>query len=286
MKFSFKFSKKKFFLVTLIVLAICNVAIWQKVFALERSDDLLVVFLDVGQGDAIFIEAPNGNQVLVDSGPDKSILRELGEVMGFSDRSIDLVIATHPDADHIGGFPDVFDRYEIATVMHPGATSDTATFKEFVNKMHMEGSDEIIGRQGMVVDLGSGVTLNILFPDRDGLDGNEASIVAKLIYGETEFLLTGDAPIATERILLSERIDVKSDVLKAGHHGSRTSTSEPFLKAVSSSIVIISAGKDNRYGHPHEEVIDRLNAFGAKIFSTAELGRIKFYSDGTYLYQD
>ena len=262
-------------------------------FKEDRNGILTVAFLNIGQGDATFIEAPNGNQILIDGGPGKSVLRELSKVIPFYDRSIDVVIATHPDADHIAGLNDILEKYKVAIFMEPGVESETAVYKNLESKvLEKETENEIKkveARRGMVVDLGRGAFLEILFPVNDprGMETNMASIVARLVYGENEFMLTGDSPKAIENYLVSldgaHQGDLKSDVLKAGHHGSKTSSSAEFVSAVSSEYAVISVGKDNRYGHPNQEVLDIFNNFGAKILRTDEGGRIVFKSDGVEL---
>lgn len=255
---------------------------WYAVFAEERSG-LTVVFLDVGQGDAIYIEGMNGNQVLIDGGPNKEVLRQLSRVMPFYDRSIDVIIESHPDADHISGLVDVLERYDVGLVMESGVGSDSAVYAELENVRNQKGIQKILVRRGQIIDLGEGVFLEILFPDRDvsGLETNLASVVCRLVYGETEFLFTGDSPKAMESYLISVYgKELQSDVLKTGHHGSKTSTSEMFLGYVGPEYVVISSGKDNKYGHPSGEVLDILKKFGAEIFRTDEKGAIKMQSDG------
>jgi len=262
------------FLVTLIV--------WYAIFA-ESRQGLKVYFLDVGQGDAIFIQASNGNQILIDAGPNKQVLRKLSKVMPFYDRSIDIVIESHPDSDHIGGLPEVLKRYDVFLVMEPGVGSDNAVYAETEKIIKEKRIKKILARKGMRVNLGDGTRLDILFPDRDvfELGTNDASIVARLVYGENKFLFTGDSPQKIEDYLVSIfGKNLQSDVLKLGHHGSRTSTSEEFLGYVEPKYAIISAGKDNRYGHPHKEILDRLNQFGISILRTDEKGTIKMQGDG------
>ncbi|MBI2097939.1 MAG: MBL fold metallo-hydrolase [Candidatus Vogelbacteria bacterium] len=268
-----------------IVLLIGNVFVWQTIDGAERGV-LTAAFLDVGQGDAIYIEAPNGNQVLIDAGSGRQVLRALGQVMPFSDRSIDLMIATHPDADHIGGFPAVLERFVVGAVMEPGVSSDTAIYRAFRAAVAAEGAKVIAARRGMAIVLGRGAVLEILFPDRDpsGWETNTASIVARLTYGENEFLLTGDTPIKIEKYLLAfDRRALASDVLKAGHHGSDTSSDPSFLAAVRPAYAVISAGQNNRYGHPRETVLESLRRIGAEILRTDESGTIIFESDGIML---
>ena len=151
----------------LVALFLANILIWFSVSAETRSGLLSVAFLDIGQGDAIFIEAPNGRQMLIDGGPGRSVLQALGEVMPFYDRSIDFVIETHPDRDHIGGLPPVFERYDVSYFLEPGVESDTGIDDELRKKVKEEGAVSLIARRGMVVHLSSEVTLTILYPDRD-----------------------------------------------------------------------------------------------------------------------
>ena len=244
---------------------------------------LCVVFLDVGQGDAIFIQSPSGKQLLIDSGRDSSVLRQLGEVMSFSDRDLDYVLATHPDADHIGGLTSVLDRLSVSEVIRTENESDTGVWEVAERKVGGEGAVVHFARRGQRYDLGNNVYLEILFPDIDvgELESNTASIVARLVYGDIAFMLTGDSPKSIEEYLvLVEGEHLQSDVLKAGHHGSRTSTSELFLAEVDPDYAVISAGRDNSYGHPHLEVTDLLFNFGVETLSTAEVGNVVFWSDG------
>jgi len=236
------------------------------------NTDLSVYFLNVGQGDAIFIQAPNKVQVLIDGGPNSSVLRELTKVMPIYDRYIDVVIMTHPDADHVGGLNDVLKRYKVGMVFEPGVFASTTAYTSFKNKTKttlMRRNDRII--------LDDDVFLDILFPDRDtaGWETNTASIVSRLVYGNSSVLLTGDAPAKIEKFLVKYD-DLKSDILKLGHHGSNTSSAEEFLAEVSPEYAIVSAGKDNRYKHPHPLVIDRVRKYTKNILSTAEEGTIHF----------
>src|SRR3989344_3862983 len=296
-----------------ILTALLLITIFSIYLVIQESKQgiLTVAFLNVGQGDSIFIEAPSGNQMLIDGGPGRGVLRELSKVMPFYDRSIDVILATHPDADHIGGLPDVLKKYKTEIFFEPGVESDTNIYKELeklVSEKESAGKiKKIEARRGMVVDLGGGTILEILYPvlDPRGMETNTASIVARLVYGENEFLLTGDSPVNIEDYLISQIPqgdtlgslgpkgvtlgkglplgNLQADVLKAGHHGSRTSTSAEYVNAVQPEYVVISAGKDNKYGHPHPEVLDVLNSAQAKILRTDQDGRIVFESDGVNL---
>jgi len=270
----------------LIFLLSINFFIWSSVFAQEDQNKLKVVFFDVGQGDSIFIETPNGNQILIDGGPDKKVLRELSKIMPFHDRSIDIVMISHPDKDHIGGLPSVFENYDVSAFVEPGVGADTDIYNILKNLVKDENSKIILARNNMVFNLDENIFLKILFPDRDvsGMDTNDASIVAQLVYGNNEFLFTGDSPQKIEEYLvLINGEKLSSDVLKVGHHGSKTSSSKSFIGFVSPEYAVISVGADNKYGHPNKEVIDLLNEFGSKILKTSESGTIVFETDGENL---
>lgn len=254
---------------------------------------LRVVFFDVGQGDAIFIESPTGKQVLIDGGPNSSVLDGLAREMGYFDRTLDVVVATHEDKDHIGGLPDVFDAYQVGAFVRTENQGESLEAHTIDDLSKREGSEIIYARRGMTFDLGSGeagsTTLTVLFPDRDTsfLESNTSSIVLRLTYGNESFIFTGDSPDEIEEYLVSlDAQGLKSTVLKLGHHGSHTSSSEIFLRAVAPEYAIISAGKDNRYGHPHQEVLDRLKMLNIPYLSTAEVGDIIFESDGTDLREE
>ncbi|MDP3661550.1 MAG: MBL fold metallo-hydrolase [bacterium] len=260
-----------------------TILIWYAVSSEDRGGKLTVAFLDVGQGDAIFIESPTGSQILIDGGPDKSVLRQLGKMMPFYDRSIDMLVVTNPDKDHFAGFLDVIRAYKVGAVMEPGTVGASAEYPAFEKLVEAEGAKKLLARRGQVIQLGGGAVLEILFPDRDvpGLNPNEGSVVAKLSYGATSFLFTGDTTEAVENYLShidGKQLDV--DVLKAGHHGSKTSTGDALLGFASPLFAVISASKDNRYGHPHTEVLERLTRFDVPVLGTYERGTVVFISDG------
>ncbi len=244
---------------------------------------LKVSFLDVGQGDAIFIETPSGRQVLVDAGPHTNVLRALGTVMPFYDREIDVVLVTHPDADHIGGFQELFRRFDINVVLDTGATNDTQVYTSYRDAVVEEGASYVKARRGQVIDFNDGTYIRVLFPDRE-LDediGNDGSVVVQVVYGETEVLLSGDAGQNIERLLVSlEGGMLASDILKAGHHGSKSSSASVFVTTVDPEISIISAECDSRYGHPHQEVMTLLSQISEQVLGTCEHGTITFISDG------
>ncbi len=258
------------------------------VYTLNWQDkNLEVSFLNVGQGDSIYIKSPSGVDILIDGGRDASVLYELGKVMPFNDKKINMVLATHPDEDHIAGLGEVIKRYNVNWLFKPCVLSKTDAgilLEEYSKRVN-----SICVKRGLIIDLGAGVFLKVLSPayQTKNMDTNVASIVVQLVYGNTKIMLTGDAPVSIERELaLLDKELLQSDILKAGHHGSKTSTSPEFLGFVDPKIVIISAGKNNRYGHPHKSVVKRLNDYGAQILETSKEGTITFYSDGNSIWRE
>ncbi len=269
----------------LAVLAVLNAVVWVPVFH-TPPPRLRVSVLDIGQGDAILVTGPTGMQMLVDGGPDRSVLRQLPKEMSLLDRSLDLVVETHPDKDHIAGLTDVFDRYRVSYFLSPDIEGSTATARGLEHAVSTErGVRAFIARRGMRIHLGGGAYADVLYPDHDVSheETNDGSIVMHLVYGETSFMLTGDAPSEIEaRLIALDGTDgeLPSTVLKAGHHGSKYSTSNAWLAALAPQFVAISAGEDNRYGHPNPETIARIEDEGAQILSTIDSGTIRFVSDG------
>jgi len=259
------------------------------VVAIRSTDsDLTVTFLDVGQGDATLIETPSGTQVLIDGGRPRSVERPLARQLPFYDRSIDMIIATHADSDHIGGLVDVLKNYQVDLIGVPVLKNETAAYDAFLKAAAAEvARDGFVSSQeltrGDVVHLDDGAYLLTLFPlaKHQPENLNESSTVFKLIYGDTSVILTGDSTQAIEEYLAS--IDgglLQADILKVGHHGSDTSSSEIFLSAVSPEVAVISAGSDNTYGHPADTVLARLIAVGAETLCTCDLGTVTLVSDG------
>ncbi|OHA83636.1 MAG: hypothetical protein A2481_04135 [Candidatus Yonathbacteria bacterium RIFOXYC2_FULL_47_9] len=282
-----RISKKYIQWIVLVFFLFANILIWTVTLRADRAGVLTVAFLDVGQGDAIYVEAPNGNQVLIDGGSSSgALLRALGQVMPFYDRSLDLVLATHPDQDHVGGLPAVFGRMKVDGVVTTENISGTGAYAAFEEAIKNERAYRVLARMGERIVLDEGVVLEVLFPDRNsrGWETNMSSIVARLSYGDNSFLLTGDSPQAIEKYLVSKKGGtLHSTVLKLGHHGSRTSSSPTFLSAVSPEYAIISAGKDNKYGHPHKEVTELLSSLKIPTINTADQGTIIFRTNGIEL---
>ena len=275
--------KQRPLLCLIFLLLLLNVFLLLSYFK-HQDKELRVAFLDIGQGDAVFIETPSGAQMLYDSGPPTgAVLRALGNEMPFWDRSIDVAVFSHPDMDHIGGFADVFDHYKVDVLLEPGASSSNGVYDDIERKITEHHITRIVAHRGMSIDMGDGVVADILYPDNDGpwADTNSASIVMRIHYGDTSFLLSGDLPQAEEEHVVSLDGDrLHSLVLKLGHHGSRTSSSEEWLRAIRPNIAVISAGLNNRYGHPHKEVLDLLKKLTIPYLITFQEGTINFDSDG------
>jgi len=273
------------------LLALACLIVWLHIFSQPKPGELEVAVLNIGQGDSIFIKSPTGEEVLIDGGPDSSVLRELPKVMGYGDRTLDAVIATHPDADHIGGLVDVLPRYDVKNFFEPGIVKHTATNDALEKEVDDEHVPRVIARRGMWLNLGGGATLNILFPDFDAStlapdQDNEGCIVAKLVYKNASAIFTCDAPQDVEDHLIaisssdSASTSLKSDLLKVGHHGSKYSSSNEFLEAVDPEFAAISVGANNRYGHPTPETLSRLAAHNIPTYRTDEDGTLIFLSDG------
>ena len=259
--------------------------IWYAIFYIESHRNLVMTAFDVGQGDSIFIEAPNGNQALIDGGPDDAVLAKLGAALPFWDRSIDLVILTHPHADHLTGLIAVLRRYDVGMVLESGVNYSTPEYGEWRAVLEEKGIPLVTARRGQSIRLSPKTELAILAPfdsfvTKSPKNVHDAMIVSKLHSGSATALLMGDAEKSLEYQLIFSGDNVASDVLKVGHHGSKTSTTADFVHAVSPKSVVISAGRKNRYGHPAQEVMDRIAAFGAVLLRTDRDGDIRLVSDG------
>jgi len=275
---------KKIICVLLGGLTCFSLLAWVIVWEINQAGDLEVVFFDIGQGDSIFIETPDGFQVLIDGGPGLVVLEKLGEEMPFYDRTIDLVILTHPEHDHMFGLLEVLKRYEIKNILWTGIIRDTAEWKEWKRLIEEEGANIIISEAGQKIVLSENIYLSILYPF-ESLEGqetkytNDTSIVAELIFNNVSFLFTGDISKKIEKQLVDEYIDLESDILKIAHHGSKTSSCLEFLEVVSPELVVISVG-ENRWGHPHPETLANLEKFGIQVLTTRNYGDIKIVSNG------
>ena len=247
------------------------------------SQPLRISFLDVGQGDAILIQTPSGHDMLIDGGPTNNVLTRLNEVMSYLDRDIDIVVATHPDSDHVTGLIPVLEKYTAHHILTSGQESETGIFKNVDEVIIKENVETRIAYQGDVIDFRDGVTAQVLHPlvGEKFKDTNAASVSLVLTYGSMSFLLTGDLPSTNEPLLISSGLLPNHvTVYKAAHHGSKYSSGEQLLTYIKPEYAVISAGKDNTYGHPNSEAIERLQMYSKEILSTIDRGTITFITDG------
>ena len=244
----------------------------------SRKNVLQIAFLDVGQGDSILI-SEGSNQILIDGGKDgKLLLEKLGKYIPFWNRNIEMVVATHPDQDHIGGLIDILRSYRVDSVLETNAESESETYKKLAENIIAENTQKIEAKKGVTIKFSDGAIADVLFPIESlpkSIDNasNDHGAVIKLTYGENIFLFTGDLPSAEESSLMNSGQDITSQILKVSHHGSKYATGDAFLEVVKPQEAIISVGK-NSYGHPNQEVIQRLLQHNIKIFRTDESGDI------------
>ena len=268
-------------------LAIAAVFVWVTVASLPDGK-LHVVFFDVGEGDAIFVETPRGQQVLIDGGPSPTtLISALGRRMPFWDRSLDLVILTHADEDHIAGLIPVLERYRVGQVLDSGYEHDNPMYQRWLELISEKEIPGHLARAGMHVVTGDGVELTVLHPGPElmeytNADANNNSVVTRLVMGQVSFLLPGDVEEAAEDELVASGQQLASTVLKVPHHGGNTSSSAAFLNAVRPELVVISVGADNRFGHPSPEVLERLEDLVGeeRILRTDERGTVEVVTDG------
>ncbi len=243
--------------------------------------EMRVHFIDVGQGDSVFAELPDGKCLLIDAGERDYAGRIISFIDCLGYKKIDYLVATHPHSDHIGGMQRVVENFEIGEVFMPDAVSDTATFINLLETLDERNLSVTVAKSGKRL-FSSGVAVaDFIAPVNIVDDLNNCSAVIKLTYDEKTFLFMGDAEVMEEETITS---DVRCDVLKVGHHGSRTSSGNSFLEKCKPSIAVISCGKDNEYGHPHSEALARLNKNGVdQIYRTDLMGTITVTTDGKTL---
>jgi competence protein ComEC len=282
--------------VLLILAGILLVKYWKKDEPTQQTpapsgDELRVHVLDVGQGDSILIIAPGGKSVLVDAGTPGSGRVILDAMKRYGVDRLDLMVATHAHADHIGGADEVMRRVKVTNVLDSRVPNPTKNYEDFLAAIEETGAKYVPAAPGQRFDLGGGAHLTVLAPLqpfftkkqlRSGAnEPNANSIVARLDYGDFSLLLTGDAEAETEERLLARDADISAKILKVGHHGSRYASSEKFLRAGGFKAAIISDGADNRYGHPSQETLDRLRRSGMKLYRTDLEGEITIISRGS-----
>lgn len=260
---------------------------------------LKVSFLDIGQGDAILIQTPNGHDMLIDGGPNDRILEKLSEKMSYFDRHLDIILETHPDADHITGLIPVLKKYDVSNIITSPILGHTGIFDELEKHEQEERADMYIGERGDEIIFGDGVQVRVLYPSKNfhgsSKATNDASVSVLVTYGEQSILLTGDLPSEHEGEIVRELMRLEKSasvtqapvtIYKAGHHGSKYSSGDKLLSYIQPNYTVISAGKDNRYGHPNPEAVGRLEKYSHEILSTIDHGTVSFLLDGRHVKLD
>lgn len=291
---------KKLFL----TLTVTFIAVWFLVFIPAGNRILEINFFDIGQGDAILIQTPENKTMLIDGGPNNRVLEKLGKNLPLFNKQINVVMLTHPHADHVLGLIEVLKRYEVELLIINGADLKTDVYSEFLKTAKEKNIKIVVAEKDMAIHLDDNLEFDIIAPDKNlgnlvfsqksesfGASGNEvndSSIVGKLMFKNFSIMFTGDATSKVELRLLSDNYDLKSDILKVGHHGSKYSSSIAFLNAVLPKVAIIEVGAKNRYGHPSPVTLSRLKMFDIGVFRTDLNGDIKILSDGftTNIYKE
>jgi len=273
-------SKKSFLLKFIILFIIIDILLGIAFFQYNSRKKPRVIFFDVGQGDAIMLDAPGNIQVLVDGGNGNNILSKLGKYMPFYDKNIELVVATHPDKDHLGGLVEVLKHYNVSKVLQTGIMCSSALCRKRDSLISEKSIPVKYAEFGQNIKIGNSADIYVLYPfnslrNKEFKKDNDTSIILKINTSSNSYLLTGDAGFKTEDKLIDRNINVKSNTLKVSHHGSKYSTSSEFLLKVKPEKAIISVGKNN-YGHPAEKLINRLKNMNSEIFRTDEIGDVVF----------
>ncbi len=274
------------FRAAVIVLAVVGLLFWHGAATLAVRG-LIITILDVGQGDSILIESPSGKRMLIDGGESKMgqkvvvpFLRKQGI------KELDLVVLTHPHEDHLGGLPAVLENIKVKRVLDPGFNYNSRSYRRFLDLVRRNSIKYGIARAGQTISLGDNVEGRILHPSyacqEDEGNVNNWSVVMRLCFGRFSIMLTGDnEQEGEEKILgLYSAGALASTILKAGHHGSATSTSAEFLGLVSPQVAVISCGRRNKFRHPHKSTLKRLEEAGIKVIRTDENGAVTIRSDG------
>ncbi len=265
---------------------LCIFLVGREIF-LGGADLLQLHLFAIGQGDAILLVTPSGDQIVVDGGPNLQLLEHLGDTIPFTDRSIELLILTHPDADHLTALPELLRRYRVEHILLSGIPHNSSRYTAVLNEISPE-TQVLLPDPEFDFEFSDGVTLDVVWPTPEALtrsdfESNDTSVVLRVLYKNQSILLTGDAEAPAEAAILASGANIRSTILKVGHHGSRTSSSTGFLLAVQPELALISAGKDNSFGHPHPEILERFATLGIPVRSTVEEGTISLLLDGENL---
>ncbi len=264
----------------LIILIFLNIVSWSFVYDLTSFNNLEVCFFDVGQGDSILIKTRD-KQILIDGGPNSYIISKLSKKMPIFDKSIDLVVLTHPHSDHLNGLINVFDKFKVNDFLSTGEIFESKNFNLLQDLISKEESKNYIAKKGLRITISKDQYIDVLYPFKSlnnqilsDEEANDSSVILKLSSFNDTMLFTGDASFKTESELVERGIDIQSDILKVGHHGSKYSTTDYFLNAVLPHLAVISVGEDNRYNHPAQETLDRLEKYKIKVVRTDKNGDI------------
>lgn len=277
-------NKKKYiyyFLVTLILLIQLISNRQQPSIKSDISGKITVDFIDVGQGDAILVTSSNGAAMLIDAGDNSDENRIVEYLTNKGIKKLDYVIGTHPHADHIGGLDAVIRNFDVGDIYMPKKSHTTKTFKDVLVAVKERGYSIQTAKAGVRFELEPGVDVQMVAPIADTYENlNDYSAVVRLSCGNISFLFTGDAEKISEYEMLESQYSLSSTVLKVGHHGSVTSTSDEFLEQVNPKYAVISSGKENEYGHPHKEIIEKLKQANIEYYNTQTSGTIRVITDG------
>lgn len=256
---------------------------------LSKEANLSIHVIDVGQGDSILVKTPNGKTMLIDGGEPAAGKSVVSYLRKNKVKKIDVLIATHPHADHIGGLIDVVDRFQIDQFYMPNKIHTSKTFEKLLNTANGKGLKVKPATDDIVIPFDEDIVLYLLGPLKDyGDDLNGWSVVVKMDFKERSFLFTGDLEASGEEDLLTayDSDFLHAQFLKVGHHGSNTSSSQRFLEAVGPDVAVISSGRDNSYGHPHQEVLNRLKNLNIAVYRTDQQGTILIKSDGNRIWSN
>ena len=286
--------KKKILIIILALIAINIYFLARAVFSFSLDDKMRVIFFDVGQGDASLVMA-DGLNILIDGGPDKKVVEKLDKYLPFWDREIDIMVLTHPHADHVAGLIDVFKKYQVDEVWMTGVLHSSYEYLEFLEIARDSGmATRMVGRDAINRVSATNIKIEILYPREDLFEKtvdnlNNSSIVLRISYKDKSFLFAGDIEEKAdaelcEKPLLSHPLEgegnIRSDVLKIAHHGSANASTQCFLEAVKPEITVISAGRDNDFGMPSLRILNRLERMGIGVFRTDEDGDVIMETDG------
>lgn len=249
---------------------------------LKAGTSLKIHYIDVGQGDSILVQYPNGANMLIDAGPGSAKADLVAYLKAQNITKLDAVVVTHPHEDHIGGMTEVINNFTIGSFYMPNNTQATNVYKSMAQALKNKGLKAKVAKAGVTIDLDSNVSTDMVAPVSDKYSNvNNYSTVIKVAYKQQAFLFTGDAEELAEEEILNSGADIKSGTLKVGHHGSRTATSDAFLNSVAPKYAVISCGVNNKYDHPHQETLDKLDAKSVTIYRTDLQGSIVLTCNGT-----